>query len=237
LGQTISNDGKAIEVGTRFVVTANGLVSGVKFYKGADANTYVVRLWDGSGKALASTTVNNTTLGFFTVNFSTPVNVVSGSTYTVSFYSPGGNYAANATYFNTYVPSGSLVYLGGFYLYGAGFPTGSFQKSYYYVDPVFTANAKDTVFVRDTVKVPYIVRDTMTLIKTEFVTVFDTLYVPFPDTLWFAQFDTTTVRTRNTLVDMDVIEFSLPNEGSYRFHRFFSWRRQKFVNGEWITVD
>lgn len=237
--QTISNDGKAIEAGTRFTVGANGLISGVRFYKGSDANTYVLRLWDGTGKALASTTATSTTTGYITANFSTPINVVSGNTYTVSYYSPGGNYAANSTYFTTYVPSGFLNYVGGFYLYGAGYPINKYQSSFYYIDPVYTANSvvKDTVKIRDTVYYTVVVRDTMTLIKTEFVTKRDTVYKFIPDTIWLAQYDTTTIRKLDTLVDMDIIEFTLPAEGSYRFHRFFSWRRQQYKNGQWVTID
>jgi hypothetical protein len=90
--QVLSNDGKAIECGTKFSVISDGKVYGVKFSKGGDLNTYVVRLYDNAGKVLAASTVTNATTGEVLVYFPVPVPITAATYYTASFYSPGGNY-------------------------------------------------------------------------------------------------------------------------------------------------
>lgn len=217
-GQTIVNDGKPIEVSTRFTAPISGSVNGVKFFKGSDAGTYVVSLWDATGKKLNSNTITGSS-GWVTVPItSTPI--LPGVTYSVSYYSPNGNYAAKSSYFTTPVTT-DVTETGGYYLYSAGFPINQYLKSYYYIDPVFSGN-RDTIYLHDT--------------TTLFVHHYDTLTVR--DTIWSMQFDSSFVPSMidavNNPLPFDVIEFTIPGGGTGRFHREFVWIREKWVNGQWV---
>ncbi len=61
----------------------------------------------------------------------------------VSYYAPAGSYAADANYFASAVTRGYLTApagSNGLYAYGAhAFPTGSYQSTNYWVDPLFIA--------------------------------------------------------------------------------------------------
>ena len=77
----------------QFSSSVNGYVTGVRFYKGGTANggTHVGRLWSASGTLLASATFSNeSTYGWQTVTFATPVPVTAGTTYVASYYAPQG---------------------------------------------------------------------------------------------------------------------------------------------------
>jgi hypothetical protein len=143
-------DTNATEVGVKFTPSTSGSVVGVRFYKG-DGNTgpHTGSLWTGTGTLLARVTFpNETSTGWQTAHFDTPVSVAAGSTYVVSYYAPFGHYAADAGAFSSpfvneplTAPSGG----NGVYRYGSdAFPSSSYQSSNYWVDPLFLPGAGPT---------------------------------------------------------------------------------------------
>ncbi len=143
-----SSDGAAVEVGVKFRYAAAGLVSGIRFYKGAgNTGTHVGNLWTSSGQLLATGTfVNETTTGWQTLTFANPVAIAANTTYVASYFAPNGHYAWDANYFTASGydnPPVSALQSGadgpnGVYRYGAnsGFPTDSYQGTNYWVDVV-----------------------------------------------------------------------------------------------------
>ncbi|WP_340122705.1 DUF4082 domain-containing protein [Methylobacter svalbardensis] len=145
------SDTSSIELGVKFRSNVNGLICGVRFYKGsANTGTHIGKLWSSTGQLLTSATFQNETAsGWQQVTFATPVAVTANVTYVASYLAPIGRYSANSNYFTAGVTSGPLYAFNnaesggnGVYLYGAagGFPTNAFQSSNYWVDVVFTSN-------------------------------------------------------------------------------------------------
>ena len=139
-----SGDSGAIEVGLRFTPTANGKVTGVRFYKAAtNTGTHVGTLWSPTGTALATGTFSNETdSGWQSMTFASPVSVTAGTTYTVSYYAPSGHYSVTSDFFTANYVNGALTApagANGVYRYGAGggYPTGSFRSTNYWVDVSF----------------------------------------------------------------------------------------------------
>ena len=57
-----TTDSNAVEVGTRFRAEADGLITGIRFYKGAtNTGTHVGHLWTNTGQLLATATFTNET--------------------------------------------------------------------------------------------------------------------------------------------------------------------------------
>lgn len=133
-------DDKAVEVGVAFTTDTSGAISGLRFYKAqANTGTHTGSLWDASGTRLATATfTNETTEGWQTVLFQTPVSVTAGTTYLVSYNAPNGHYSVTASGLSAAVDTAPLHSLpvGGRYLYGAGFPSTE-SSTNYWVDPVF----------------------------------------------------------------------------------------------------
>ena len=136
-----------IEVGVCFTSSSSGLITGVRFYKGAaNTGTHIADLWNSSGQLLASATfTNETASGWQQVNFATPVQIQANELCIVSYHT-NGNYSDTPGYFDTYSGqvSGSLTALGnalnGVYTFGSGpvFPTTiPFSGDNFWVDPVF----------------------------------------------------------------------------------------------------
>ena len=131
----------------KFRADQDGLVHGVRFYKGA-ANTgvHVGRLYDADGTRLANATFGaETASGWQEVLFDTPVPVTAGTTYVASYYAPNGNYAVTAGGLGAAVATGPLTALAdgtdgpnGLYRYGTGggFPTAG-NGANYWVDVLF----------------------------------------------------------------------------------------------------
>jgi hypothetical protein len=78
------------------------------------------------------------------VYFSSPVSVTAGTTYVASYFAPIGHYSVTGSFFTTTFTNGPLSAPStdnGLYSYGADtFPTGSWNRSNYYVDPLFVAD-------------------------------------------------------------------------------------------------
>ena len=141
-GSADSGDGSSIELGVQFRASADGFITGLKFYKSAaNTGTHTGSLWSASGQLLATGTfTGETASGWQTLTFATPVAITAGTTYVTSYHTNSGHYAVNRNSFASQFTSGSLTVLanGGVFLYGSGgFPSASYQASNYWVDPLF----------------------------------------------------------------------------------------------------
>ena len=135
-------DPNGVSLGVKFLATEAGVITGLKYYKGAgDAGTHVGSLWTSDGTLLASATfTNETASGWQYVTFDNPVSVSANTTYVASYHS-NGHYAATGNYFGATFTNGSLATPGpaaGVYTYGAGnlFPTNT-SSANYWVDVLF----------------------------------------------------------------------------------------------------
>ena len=87
-----SSDPNAIEVGVKFQTDAAGLITGIRFYKGAsNTGTHIGNLWTSTGQLLATATFSNETAsGWQQVNFDTPVSITPNTTYVASYHTDVG---------------------------------------------------------------------------------------------------------------------------------------------------
>jgi len=140
------SDSAAYELGVRFRAAVDGVIVGIRFYKGpANTGTHVGRLWSAGGSQLASATfVNETATGWQEVRFATPVPVVANTVYTASYSVPNGGYAVDRNAFASAVTRGPLTAAAdadgnnGVFAVGPGqFPTQSYQATNYWVDVIF----------------------------------------------------------------------------------------------------
>jgi hypothetical protein len=78
-----------IEVGLKFRSDVAGFVTGVRFFKSTGTTgTHIGRLWSSNGTKLAEVTyMNETSAGWQSATFSTPVAIQANTTYIISNYS------------------------------------------------------------------------------------------------------------------------------------------------------
>ncbi|MER7503227.1 DUF4082 domain-containing protein [Nonomuraea pusilla] len=144
------NDTQAVTVGTKFTSSSDGLVTGIRFYKGsANTGTHTVLLWTTAGQLLASaTSTGETASGWQDVQFAAPVTIAAGTTYIAAYHTTSGRYSITRPYFTSRRVNAPLTGLSdaesggnGVYAYGASptFPTSSFQATSYWVDPMFVS--------------------------------------------------------------------------------------------------
>ncbi|WP_247369031.1 MULTISPECIES: DUF4082 domain-containing protein [unclassified Bradyrhizobium] len=158
----ISNgDSGAVEVGLKFVPTASGKITGIRFYKAPDnAGTHIGDLWTTNGTLLASATFSNETAsGWQQVDFATPVNVQAGVTYVASYHTNTGHYSSTDFYFIDYdgITKGALTApgssLNGVYAYGSSptFPSNAsaIDAANYWVDVVFSDSGQTSPQAHD----------------------------------------------------------------------------------------
>jgi hypothetical protein len=138
-----TGDAGPLELGVRFTASANGLITGIRFYKGpSNTGPHVADLWSATGTLLATATfTSESASGWQQVNFSSPVAITAGTTYVASYHT-GGNYSASSNYFASPLTNQELTAPSannGVYAYGSGsvFPTNTFKASNYWVDVVF----------------------------------------------------------------------------------------------------
>jgi Domain of unknown function (DUF4082) len=145
--QVTWNDPNPVQLGVKFQTSVAGIVTGVRFYKGAqNVGTHVATLWSADGTLLASATFNNETdSGWQRVRFATPVTLTPGTTYIVAYHT-NGYYSADHNYFASSLvqspltaPSSDSSGGNGVYSYGdsSTFPGNSYASSNYWVDVVF----------------------------------------------------------------------------------------------------
>ncbi|WP_433273909.1 DUF4082 domain-containing protein [Actinosynnema sp. CS-041913] len=139
-------DAAAVEVGTKVQFNGRGEVSGVRFYKGpGNTGTHTGSFWSATGLLLATGTfTDETSTGWQTLTFLSPVNVQANTTYIVSYYAPNGRYAVNPGFFEAQATYGGIRALAhgvdggnGVFRYGGGFPGSSHNKNNYWVDVVY----------------------------------------------------------------------------------------------------
>jgi hypothetical protein len=153
-----SGDTAAIEAGVKFQSDKFGVISGIRFYKAStNTGTHIGNLWTVGGQLLASATfTGETTSGWQQVNFSQPVPVDPNTTYVASYFAPKGHESEDDSYFYTVPPMGASAnsvdspplhalrntngVTNGVFTYSSNstFPTGTFDASNFYVDPVFS---------------------------------------------------------------------------------------------------
>ncbi len=144
-------DLSANELGMRFSTVVDGHITGVRFYKGVgNSGTHTGSLWTADGTRLATATfTNESTEGWQSVTFATPVPVTAGQTYLVSYFGPAGRYSLDIGGLENGISRHPLVVPGpgGAYRVGStGFPSSTANENYW-VQPVFTvpATTKPTV--------------------------------------------------------------------------------------------
>jgi hypothetical protein len=142
-----ADDTASVELGVRFTPDRDGLVTGIRFYKGAgNGGNHVGHLWSASGTLLGTATFpHESATGWQQGSLSTAVPVTAGTTYVASYLAPTGRYSCTVGGFAAgvdnaplHAPSNSSSVPNGLFAYGSGgFPTQSWGASNYYVDVVF----------------------------------------------------------------------------------------------------
>lgn len=148
---TATSDTSSAELGMRVTPTANGYITGVRFYRGvANANGYTANLWTDGGTNLATgstLTGGSVTPGWNEIRFSSPVAVTANTTYVVSYFTDGGQYSYTPNAFASAITNGDLTAPAdssgshnGVYAYSSTsvFPTSSYNANSYAVDAIFT---------------------------------------------------------------------------------------------------
>ncbi|WP_246550951.1 MULTISPECIES: DUF4082 domain-containing protein [Bradyrhizobium] len=145
-----TSDTSQVNLGVRFTSSAAGTITGIKYYKSAnDAGTHTGSLWSSTGTLLASATFSNeSSSGWQTLTFNSPVAIAAGTTYVASFHS-NGHYADTPNYFTAARTNGPLTASAsnnGVYTYGTGnlFPTSTFSATNYWVDVLFSNSGGGT---------------------------------------------------------------------------------------------
>jgi hypothetical protein len=165
-GTTAVADTQAYELGVRFTSDVDGLVNGIRFYKGAgNGGTHLGDLWTAAGTLLGTVTfTGETASGWQEADFATPIAVTAGVVYVASYLDPQGHFAVDRNMFSAagvdspplHAPAAGAS-PNGVYTPDGGFPTQSYQSSNYWVDVVFaTARGGDTTppTVRTTTPAP-----------------------------------------------------------------------------------
>jgi hypothetical protein len=146
---TSSSDSAGVELGMRFFSEQDGLVSGVRFYKGAgNSGTHVGSLWSQNGALLARVTfASESSKGWQNATFSKPVPIKANTPYVVSYFAPKGHYASTLRTFANAAKDNPPLHAyqdgsnghNGIFTYGSAsaFPTDSYRASNYWVDVNF----------------------------------------------------------------------------------------------------
>ncbi len=151
-------DGSAVTLGVRFTSSADGFISGVRFYKAAtNTGTHLGTLYATNGSVLATGTFSNeSTSGWQTLNFSSPVAIAAGGTYVAAYYAPQGHYSADQNFFDksysarVLMAPGGVGIVNGVYAEGNAFPSSTYKYTNYYVDPVYATTDDSPVLVTST---------------------------------------------------------------------------------------
>ncbi len=136
-------DYSAVTLGVRFASSTSGVVNGVRFYKGPhNTGTHVGTLWAaGSATPLATATFSaESTQGWQTVMFATPVRIAADTEYVASYRTTVGAYSATTGAFSGVGLQRAPLRTAsdsGMYSYADAYP-GSTSSTSYLVDVVFT---------------------------------------------------------------------------------------------------
>jgi YVTN family beta-propeller protein len=145
----IDGSGK-IELGTRFRASANGRVTGIRFYKHAgNTGTHVGSLWSSTGTLLGRVTFSGESAsGWQTATLATPVSLTANTWYVVSYGTGAGQYIGqDGAFASAGITNGPLYAArdgdggaNGVYRYTTSnaFPNQTYLSEGYWVDVVFT---------------------------------------------------------------------------------------------------
>ena len=115
----------------------------MRFYKAStNTGTHTGTIWNSSGTAVGTVTfTGETTSGWQSANFATPLNLAPG-TFTVSYLAPKGHVSSTALYFLSSFTDGVVTAStsNGRYKYGSGgtMPTSTQLNTNYFVDLIYT---------------------------------------------------------------------------------------------------
>lgn len=146
-------DGVPLTLGIRFSSTADGTVTGIRFYKSSgNTGTHTGTLFTAAGQQLATVTfANESTAGWQTAYFNQPVGMSANTEYIMAYKTSTGAYSATAGGFG---PGGlsvgnlRTVSDAGAYSYSSDFPNVRSTASYLvdvvvqYPEPAFVAGAQ-----------------------------------------------------------------------------------------------
>ncbi|MGY1694454.1 DUF4082 domain-containing protein [Geodermatophilus sp. SYSU D00814] len=145
------SDASPIELGVRFSADTAGVVTGVRFHKGAgNTGTHTGSLWAPDGTRLATATfVGEASGGWQQVLFDTPVPVSPGVVYTASYHTDTGHYSYTRGAFEftgvdrgpLHAPRATATEPNGVYVYGASAMPTRGSSTDYGVDVVFVPQA------------------------------------------------------------------------------------------------
>jgi methionine-rich copper-binding protein CopC len=148
-------DFSSTELGMRFKADVNGVITGVRFYKGSfNTGTHVGSLWTNTGTLLGRVTFSGeSSSGWQQANFSAPVPVTAGTLYVVSYHASSGRYSQTANFFSgggamdngpLHAPTGANGLL--VHSSSSSFPSAtSSSAANYFVDAVFTSASAPSV--------------------------------------------------------------------------------------------
>jgi hypothetical protein len=149
----IDPDTSAVTLGIKFYSTQAGVISGIRFYRGAkNTSGYRARLYKADGTLLASASSTKEPCGTMPcweqLNFSAPVSIAANTTYIAAYYTSNGRYAGDnngltngKTSTPLIAPASGIAGGNGVYTYSNGFPTQTYKASNYWVDVAFTPSA------------------------------------------------------------------------------------------------
>ncbi|MDV8146289.1 DUF4082 domain-containing protein [Arthrobacter sp. B10-11] len=145
-------DGVPLTLGIRFSSTADGTVTGIRFYKSAgNAGTHTGTLFTAAGQQLATVTfANESSAGWQTAYFNQPVGMSANTEYIMAYKTSTGAYSATVNGFGPGLTVGNLRANtdAGAYSYSADFPNVRSTASYLvdvvvqYPEPAFAAGAQ-----------------------------------------------------------------------------------------------
>ncbi|WP_239310935.1 DUF4082 domain-containing protein [Frankia sp. Cj3] len=94
-------DTGAVELGVKFRSDEDGKITGIRFYKGpANTGTHTGTLWSSTGTQLATGTFSGeSSTGWQTLTFTTPVSIVKDTTYIASYHTTTGRYSTTLNQF------------------------------------------------------------------------------------------------------------------------------------------
>ena len=137
------NDGVSYEMGTKFAVSTNGVITALKVYywAGTTLPSQTLRLWNAAGTLIGSANLDAasyTESGWKTATLASPVEVTTGVDYTVSYTTPT-KYSKRLQQFNGVWNRADNV-IGKMGVYNsttATMPASSFSNANYFVDVTF----------------------------------------------------------------------------------------------------
>jgi Domain of unknown function (DUF4082)/F5/8 type C domain/Secretion system C-terminal sorting domain/Fibronectin type III domain len=140
------NDGQGFNAGLKFQSSIAGNISGLRFYKTpGNTGTHMGALYNSTGTQLGTLTFGGeTSTGWQSANFSSPIAITANKTYTAVYFNATGNYTEDNDYFaNSGVTNGPLTALkdgadgcNGPFDYGTSIarPATCFKSANYWID-------------------------------------------------------------------------------------------------------